>query len=157
MSDPSGRNPLVPRSRSAVLVAAALLLLAACGDTDDGATADGEAVDRTVEIDMVDTAFEPDTLEVRRGETVRFVFTNEGKLPHDAFIGDPEAQDDHEADMRADDDGHGHGEDSEDAVTVEPGDTGELTYTFEEDGTLEVGCHQEGHYELGMKVEIEVT
>jgi uncharacterized cupredoxin-like copper-binding protein len=157
MPDQSGRNPLVHRSRSAVLAAAALLLLAACGDTDDSATADGEAADRTVEIDMVDTAFEPDTLEVRRGETVRFVFTNDGKLPHDAFIGDAEAQDDHEDDMRADDDSHGHEGESDDAVTVEPGDTGELTYTFEDEGTLEVGCHQEGHYESGMTVTIEVT
>jgi uncharacterized cupredoxin-like copper-binding protein len=148
------------RRPPALLAAAAAvgILLASCGDNDDGSAGDG---DRTVEIDMVDIAFEPETLDVERGDTVRFVFTNTGDVAHDAFIGDESAQDDHEAEMRGkdDDDGHdgGHGDEDEDAVTVEPGDTGELTYTFDEPGTIEVGCHQEGHYEAGMKITVDVT
>ena len=146
------------RLRPVALIAAGLLLFAACGGTDDD-TGSGPAADRTVEVDMVDIAFEPDTLHVDEGETIRFVFSNTGDVAHDAFIGDADAQDDHEADMRNDDDGHdgGHGDEPEDAVTVEPGDTGELTYTFDEPGTLEIGCHQEGHYAAGMKTRIEVA
>ena len=109
---------------------------------------------------MVDIAFEPDKLQVEAGETVRFVFRNTGEVAHDAFIGDSDAQADHEAEMReADDDGHdgGHGDEPEDAVTVEPGESGELTYTFDDPGTLEIGCHQEGHYADGMKTSIEVA
>jgi uncharacterized cupredoxin-like copper-binding protein len=148
----------MPRFHIAALAAGAGLLLAACGGTDDTTDDTGEA-DRTVEIDMVDTAFEPTSLDLKQGDTVRFVFTNTGEIPHDAFIGDPDAQDDHEADMRKEDDGHGGGHDDEPegAVTVQPGDTGELTYTFDDPGTLEVGCHQEGHYESGMKITIEVA
>ena len=149
-------------SRSLLAAAAgAVLLAAACGD-DDGATSAGTGGDvRTVEVDMVDIAFEPDALEVARGETVRFVFTNHGEVAHDAFIGDADAQADHEAEMRADNDegehGGGHGDDEDDAVTVEPGDEAELTHTFDETGTIEIGCHQAGHYDAGMKITVEVT
>jgi uncharacterized cupredoxin-like copper-binding protein len=140
-----------------VLVAAAgLLVFAACGDDDTSAGHGSDSETRTVEIDMVDIAFEPDTLEVTEGETVRFVFTNAGVVAHEAFVGDQAAQADHEEEMRDAEHG-GHGEESEDAITVEPGDTGELTYTFDEAGSLEVGCHQEGHYEAGMKISVEVV
>ena len=138
----------------------ALLLLAACGSTDDDSAGRDSAADRTIEVDMVDIAFEPDRLQVEAGETVRFVFRNTGDVAHDAFVGDVDAQADHEAEMREeDDDGHdgGHGDEPEDAVTVEPGESGELTYTFDEPGTLEIGCHQEGHYADGMKTSIKVT
>lgn len=148
------------RLRLAGAVAITLLVLAACGGDDGSSDAGGGGADRTVEVDMVDIAFEPGTLEVRKGETVRFVFENRGKVAHDAFIGDTDAQADHAMEMmRGDDDGHGggHGDDRGDAVTVEPGDTEELTYTFDESGTVEIGCHQPGHYDAGMKMSVEVA
>jgi uncharacterized cupredoxin-like copper-binding protein len=151
----------LPRS-ILVAVAGVALVAAACGD-DNGNTSAGSGDDvRTVEIDMVDNAFEPETLQVAQGEAVRFVFNNSGEVAHDAYIGDRDAQADHEAEMREgdDDDAHdgGHGEDEgENAVTVDPGDTEELTYTFDDTGTLEVGCHQPGHYDAGMKITVEVA
>lgn len=141
--------------RMTVIGAALVLLVAACGGGDDDAT-EGGAGERTVEIDMVDIAFEPDTLQVERGETVRFTFANRGKVAHDAFIGDEEAQAEHEQEM-GDDHGGEHGDGDEDAVTVDPGEDGELTYTFDESGTFEIGCHQPGHYDAGMKVTVEVS
>lgn len=153
----------LPR-RLLVAAVGVALLTAACGGDDDTTGATGSADDRTVEITMVDIAFEPDSVEVAAGETVRFVFTNDGDVAHDAFIGDTAAQADHEQQMRdaeEDDDSgmdHGGGEDAGDgAVTVEPGDTDELTYTFEEAGTVEIGCHQPGHYDAGMKIDVEVS
>jgi uncharacterized cupredoxin-like copper-binding protein len=155
------RNVVMQRTRLAAASALLAVGLAACGDASDseGATTDGA---RTVEVDMVDTAFEPDRLEVNEGDTVRFVFANRGDVAHDAFIGDADAQADHESEMRADQDdvghGGGHGDaDEEEAVTVEPGDSEELTHTFDEAGTTEIGCHQEGHYEAGMTITVEVT
>ncbi len=79
----------------AALATGVALLAAACGGDDCEADADLSSAgdgERTVQVDMVDTAFEPDTLDVDRGETVRFDFTNTGALPHDAFIGDAAAQ-----------------------------------------------------------------
>jgi uncharacterized cupredoxin-like copper-binding protein len=110
-------------------------------------------------IRMVDTAFEPDEVSVKEGETVRFVFDNAGKLPHDAFIGHEEAQVEHEAEMRAaeeaDEHNGDHGDESE-AITVDPGDSGELTHTFSDTGELVIGCHQAGHYEAGMRAKVSV-
>ena len=143
-------------------VAAIGLLAAACGDDDTNASG-GAGDARTVEVEMVDIAFEPDSLQVADGETVRFVFTNNGEVPHDAFVGDTAAQNEHEQQMRDadEDDGSGmdhEGDDSSDAaVTVEPGETAELTYTFDEAGEIEIGCHQPDHYDAGMKIAVEVA
>lgn len=150
-----------PRALFVIGIGLLAVTTTACGDDDNPTTTGAGGDVRTVEIDMVDIAFEPDTIEVSTGETIRFVFTNTGAVAHDAFIGDEIAQADHEAEMRDAADmgehGGGHGEDDEDAVTVEPGDTGELTHTFDSAGSVEIGCHQEGHYEGGMKINVEVA
>lgn len=145
-------------------VAGIAVVAAACGGDDSTDTADSDRADRTVQIRMVDIAFEPDRVDVAAGETVRFVFTNDGDVAHDAFVGDRAAQADHEQQMRdADDDSgsgmdhEGGGEEGDGAITVEPGGTGELTYTFEEAGTVEIGCHQPGHYDAGMKIDVEAS
>lgn len=41
-------------------------------------------------------------------------------------------------------------------VSVEPGQTGELTFSFAKAGELIIGCHETGHYEAGMKGRIVV-
>lgn len=138
-----------------VLAAAVIALVAsACGGGNGDASS---APSRTVDIDMEDIAFRPATFTAQRGERVRFVFHNRGQIPHDAFIGDTAAQADHEREMRQDDDGghgmHGDGE----AVTVDPGKTGSLSYTFDETGAVEIGCHQPGHHVAGMKVAVTIA
>lgn len=99
---------------------------------------------------MRDVAYEPATVSVKAGETVKFVFRNVGEAVHDAFIGDEAAQAEHEQEMR--DDGGGHHGDDDHAVTVKPGKTGSLTYTFKGGESLLIGCHQPGHYQAGMKM-----
>lgn len=145
-----------------------VLLLAGCNGgsqpvavaTPSGtAAAEEETVgaEQTVEVDMVDIAFEPSTLRVTRGQAVRFVFHNEGAVAHDAFIGDGAAQEAHEAQMRSMGDHAGHGDDeSGSAITVAPGGTGELRHVFAEPAELLIGCHQPGHYQAGMKLTIEL-
>jgi uncharacterized cupredoxin-like copper-binding protein len=149
----------VDRLRTAALAGLLIAALAACGGDDSDAGSDGpdEEPSRTIEIDMVDIAFEPDEIEVAAGETVRFVFTNDGEVAHDAFIGDADAQEQHGEDMA--DDHDGHGDDGEaDSITVEPGATGELTHTFSaDDESVLIGCHQPGHYEAGMVTTVTVT
>jgi uncharacterized cupredoxin-like copper-binding protein len=153
------RSPL----RLITVLAAAAVLLAACGDGDsDSDTATGSGT-RTIEIEMRDIEFSPDEVSVEPGETVRFVFENTGAIPHDAFIGDQAAQDEHEMEMRdaegedgGMDMGDEHGGDESGGITVEPGETGELTHTFREGDELLIGCHQAGHYEAGMRVMIDM-
>jgi len=132
-----------------LIVAAAIAsLFAACGGEDQKA-------DRNVRIEMSDIEFSIETLDVTKGETVKFEFTNSGKLDHDAFIGDEAAQTEHEASMRSGDSGHDHS--GSDAITVQPGRTRSLTYTFDEPGEIIVGCHETGHYDAGMKIVVTVA
>ena len=105
---------------------------------------------------MTELAFSPATLDVKVGETINFVFTNNGNLQHDAFLGDKAAQEDHEKEMRAMTDPNDHGG-HEGGVTVPAGQTGALRHTFDKPGTLEIGCHEPGHYPAGMKLTINVT
>lgn len=139
------------------LLAAALLaiVLTACGGDSEPA---GDA--RRITIDMTDNAYAPDTVEVAAGERVTFAFTNDGDAVHEAYIGTAEDQEAHADDMAGDGDNGSHdmgGIDDGAALEVEPGDTGELTHTFEESGELVIGCHQPGHYEAGMRLDVEVA
>lgn len=146
--------------RILALMATLTLLGGACGggsDDDGGEGAAGGGGTRTVGITMRDIAFDPAELTVRRGEEVRLVFHNEGKLVHDAFIGDEAAQDDHETEMRRADaeGGHGHDAGAADGITVDPGKRGELTHRFDQAGEVFIGCHEPGHYPA-MRIRVTV-
>ena len=150
----------IRHSRRASAIAAVALLLAACGGSDDDGSLTNDAAVRTIEIEMVDIAFKPDRINVTKGEEVRFVFTNSGKVRHEGYIGTSDDQADHEMEMAegedAEHDAHG-GNADERTATVEPGGKGELTYRFAGAGTLEVGCHAPGHYAAGMKIAVDVS
>jgi uncharacterized cupredoxin-like copper-binding protein len=141
-----------------VLPTVAGLVLAACGDSTshDGVNMGSNAGStRTLSVQMTDLAFSPATISVKTGETVKFVFENKGKLPHDAFIGDAAAQKQHGMEMSGA--MAGHSMTGTDGITVQPGKTGEMTMTFSDNGTLELGCHEPGHYEAGMKAMVNVA
>ncbi len=111
---------------------------------------------------MHDNRFEPSVLVVREDETVSFMFSNVGSVDHDAFVGDAEAQSDHEADMRArsggaEEHGRGHSGSGKNGITVKPGTTAGFAHTFGKPGSFEVGCHVPGHYAAGMRIVITVT
>ena len=105
-----------------------------------------------------DFTFGPEEITVTAGETVTFVVTNVGNLPHDFTLGDEETQDIHEAEMAemagmaASDMAHA----DPNAVVVAAGETAELTWHFSESGTFVMGCHQPGHYAAGMKGVVQV-
>jgi uncharacterized cupredoxin-like copper-binding protein len=141
--------------RKQVLISLALLfvlLVAACGD---GGHVDQTAGGRIVDVEMRDNDFSPASIQVKAREKVKFVFHNKGTVRHDAFIGDEAAQMAHEQEMMASSMGHGgHGGEG---ITVEPGRTGTLSHTFQTSGTTIIGCHEQGHYALGMRVNVNVT
>jgi uncharacterized cupredoxin-like copper-binding protein len=134
----------------------AVVIAGGCGgDSGKDSGADAREPSRTIDVTMRDIHYDPASVEVKAGETVKFVFHNEGDIVHDAFIGDEAAQAAHEKEMRNSDGGH-HG-DGDDALTVDPGKTGSLTYTFDKPATLVIGCHQAGHYTAGMKIAVTVA
>ncbi len=143
--------------RTFATVVVAAVLATACGGSDGSSSSTGGDADRTVEVKMVDIAFKPAAITAKKGETIRFVFTNDGKAAHDAFIGDEAAQDGHETEMNGSSDMGDMHEGEQDAITVGPGKHGELTHTFDEQGTVLIGCHQPGHYKAGMKIVVTVS
>jgi copper-transporting P-type ATPase V len=113
-------------------------------------------VDREVAVGMTEFAFEPVVVSVGAGERVRFVFRNNGRALHEAAIGDAGQQDAHEQAMSAGEGGAHHEHDMA-QVEVEPGQTASLVYHFEHAGEVIIGCHEPGHYQLGMTATVTVT
>lgn len=92
-----------------------------------------------------------DLKEITLGETIRFVITNRGQAEHEFSIGDAASQRAHAAMMNATP-GMRHVDDPA-AVTLAPGETGELVWKFSRrvQGQIEFACQVPGHYEAGMK------
>lgn len=100
-----------------------------------------------------DMSIELSETEFSVGETVVFEVTNAGQVQHELYLGDEAAQAAHAEEM-AEMDGMGHDEPG--GVSVEPGATEELEYTFAEAGEILAGCHEPGHYEAGMVTSLTV-
>ena len=106
-------------------------------------------VDRTVRIAALDSMrFAPATLQVRAGETVRFIVTDQGQLIHEFVLGDRREQAEHEREMQRM--GGMVMADEANGVTLRPGQTKTLIWTFGKAGEVEYACHQPGHYAAGM-------
>ncbi len=152
----------VQRGFPGIATTVLVLLLAGCGGGSDhgeshgGTGSTGDAT-RTVEVTMRDIAFDPAAVAVKGGETVKFVFRNEGQIRHDAFLGDEAAQAKHEEEMRKEGSGGMEGHQGDDAITVEPGQTGSLTHSFKAGDALLIGCHEPGHYAAGMKIAVTAS
>ena len=103
---------------------------------------------RTVDIRMSDAMrFAPDRIEVREGETIRFVLRNHGKVLHELVIGTPEELRQHAALMRK----FPKMEHDEPYMThVKPSRKGELVWNFNRAGTFQFACLIPGHFEAGM-------
>jgi uncharacterized cupredoxin-like copper-binding protein len=117
-------------------------------NTPFGRTGDPKAVSRTVTIRMSDTMrFSPDRLTVQRGETIRFVVKNDGKLLHEMVLGTEQSLQDHAALMRKFPEME---HDEPYMVHVEPGKAGEIVWTFDKSGRIGFACLIPGHFEAGM-------
>jgi len=133
-------------------------------DASFGMPGKAAQVSRTVRIEASDIKFNIVSLDVRTGETIRFVVVNKGESEHDFTIGDAATQKAHRAEMaKMMEHGtmdHGLGgmhHDDPNAVFVRPGETKELIWTFTRPGTFEFACNVPGHYEAGMHGKIAVA
>ena len=148
--------------RRLAVVPALVLLVAACstgGSTPSAAApsttaAPPSAGAQTIQVNLTDAlAMEPAAMTVKAGEPVTFKVTNNGATDHEFYLGDEAAQAEQEEMMQAGEMLH----DTGDGVSLKPGETKELTYTFTEPGETLAGCHFPGHYAGGMKATITVT
>ena len=124
-----------------------------------GEPGDASHVDRTVEVRMFETdngemLFEPSSLDVRRGETIRFALANDGALEHEFVLDDPEKNQEHKELMeRFPEMEH----DDPNSARIAPGHDGEIVWTFTNAGPFEFACLIPGHYESGMHAAVRVS
>ncbi|MFK3794956.1 plastocyanin/azurin family copper-binding protein [Pseudomonas sp. NPDC088444] len=160
---------------AAALLSVSLMSQAAPGGHFDfGHAAKVDQATRTVELTLGDMYFEPKSLSVKEGETVRFVLVNKGQLLHEFNLGNAAMHAAHQQEMlkmvasgmltstgmKHDMAGMDHGSmkhDDPNSVLVEPGKTAELTWTFTKATDLEFACNIPGHYQAGMVGKISIA
>ncbi len=121
---------------------------------DWGIAGDAKAVKRTIAIKMTDNMrFSPDKIEVKQGETIRFVVSNAGKMMHEFVIGTKKELDAHAIQMMK----FPNMEHDEPYMAhVGPEKKGEIIWTFNKAGDFDFACLIAGHYQAGMVGKIKV-
>ena len=163
------------------VIAAITLLLGATamasvghGKEDIGQPGVASEVTRTVDVEMGDIFFKTKSVDVKPGETVRFVLHNKGALLHEFNIGQAAAHAAHQKEMASmfqngtltptgtgkmsGNMGHSMGgmkmvgmeHNDQNSVLIEPGATKELIWTFNNTAGLQFACNVPGHYQSGM-------
>ena len=113
-----------------------------------GREGDPKRVTRTINVDMSDAMrFKPAELEVKRGETVRFVARNSGKTMHEMVLGTMQELKEH-AELMKKHPGMEHDEPY--MAHVAPGKTERIVWQFTKPGEFYYGCLIPGHFEAGM-------
>ena len=128
------------------------------------------ATTRTITVTLRENFFEPKSISVAKGETVRFVIKNKGEFVHEFNIGTAAMHAQHQKEMMVmfehgvlepDKINHhmmkmdmGGGKTMEhndpNSVLLEPGKSGEIVWTFTKAMALEFACNLPGHYQSGM-------
>ena len=114
---------------------------------------------RTVEVEMYETddgemLFEPSELSFSKGETIIFAIKNKGELDHE-FVIDTYANNMEHRDLMMKFPEMEH--DDPNSVTLAPGETGEIAWTFANSGYFHFACLIPGHMESGMHGPIKVS
>ena len=131
-------------------------------------------VTRTIEIKMYDNYYEPKKINIKKGETIKFIVHNYGELVHEFNIATKEMHIKHQPEMmemveneilfadRIDKKkmkemakkDHSMGHSHSNSVLLEPNQSAELIWKFSTDTNLEAACNVPGHYESGMVANI---
>jgi uncharacterized cupredoxin-like copper-binding protein len=122
---------------------------------DWGIAGEAKEAKRSIDVGMADNMrFTPDRIDVRQGETIRFVVKNTGKVMHEFVIG-TKAENGKHAELMVKFPNMEHDEPY--MAHVPPGKTGEIVWTFNRAGEFEFACLIAGHYQAGMVGTIKVA
>ena len=112
-------------------------------------------VTRTVVVDMKDDMrFHSSVFSVKQGETIRFVAKNSGKVKHEMVLGTAKDLKDHYEVMKKNPEME---HEDPNMVTVAPGKAGEIIWHFTSAGKVDFACLQPGHFDAGMKGQVNVA
>ena len=133
-----------------------------------GQPGDPAKVTRTIDVVMNDNMrFDPSSINVKEGETVRFMVRNAGKIRHEMVLGSLDELKEHAKEMRANP-GMVHSEPNQ--VNLKPGQgkrvnignpgsgqRGTMVWQFTQPGKVDFACTEPGHLEAGMAGQVEVA
>ena len=97
--------------------------------------------------------FTPEKITVKRGQTVRFMVTNSGRLKHEMVLGTAKELREHAELMKKFPEME---HDDPNELSLDGGKTGELVWQFTKAGIFDFACLQPGHYDAGMHGKIAV-
>lgn len=105
-------------------------------------------VKREIVISMTDNMrFTPDRINIRLGETVRFLVRNDGKVLHEFVLGTPDELLKH-AELMLKFPNMAHDEPY--MAHVDPGQQGDVLWQFNRPGEFDFACLLPGHFQAGM-------
>lgn len=111
-------------------------------------------INRTINVEMSDAMrYTPSDIQVKQGETVRFIVKNTGQVKHEMSLGTQKELLEHLELMKKFPDME-HDEPSK--LSLAPGKQGEIIWQFTKAGTVNFACLMPGHYEAGMRGAIKV-
>ena len=127
-------------------------------------------VSRTIKVKMYDNYYEPNSFNIKKGETIKFEVSNLGELVHEFNIANAMMHLKHQPEMekmveneillgdKIDKDqmhkmaamdksmGHSHSN----SVLLAPKEKGIIIWKFENAADIEIACNVPGHYQAGM-------
>ena len=133
-------------------------------------------ISRVIKVIMYDNYYEPSSFQINAGETIKFEVENAGELVHEFNIANKMMHMKHQPEMEKmveneilfadsiDKDkmkkmakmdksmGHSHSN----SVLLEPKQTGDIIWKFDNAMNIEVACNVPGHYQAGMIAKVNI-
>ena len=141
-----------------------------------GSLGKSEEVNRTIKVIMYDNYYEPNSFNIKSGETIKFEVVNAGELVHEFNIANAMMHKKHQPEMEkmveneillADsidkekmkkmakmDKSMGHSHSN--SVLLEPNEKGDIVWKFENAMNIEIACNVPGHYQIGMIAKVDI-
>ncbi len=134
-------------------------------------------VTRVIKVVMYDNYYEPNSFQIKKGETIKFEVENAGMLVHEFNIANKMMHMKHQPEMMkmveneillADsidkekmkkmakmDKAMAHSHSN--SVLLEPKQKGEIVWKFDNAVNIEVACNVPGHYQVGMIAKVDIN
>ena len=134
-------------------------------------------VSRVIKVLMFDNYYEPNSFQIKKGETIKFLVENAGMLVHEFNIANKMMHIKHQPEIQkmvehgiilADsidkekmkkmakmDKAMGHSHNN--SVLLEPNQKGEIIWKFDNAVNIEVACNVPGHYQVGMIAKVDIN
>jgi uncharacterized cupredoxin-like copper-binding protein len=122
-----------------------------------GEPGDPKELSRIIKVTMEEhdgeMLYVPNRIEIRKGETIKFVIYNNGELDHEFVLASTEENSKHAEAMKMNPEME---HDDPNARRVAPKQTSEIIWKFTKPGQFEFACLIPGHREAGMFGTVEV-